>query len=249
MSKLNLMLHAGARPVSREELYGVQTPEATKTWHPVPHHLMFEEVTRQLTNAGATVVAEAHGLLGKDGGKYFGMVQIGDPARPDGDYGLVIGVRNSHDQSWPGAIALGNGVFVCDNLSFYGEVQLARKHTRWFMRDMPRLVSTAVGKLIEKRQQQDLRITRYRCSEITNTIANDIIVNAMLAGVIGGQKLPAVVQEWRQPRHDEFKERTAWSLFNAFTEVAKTQSVEAMPQRTAALYGVFDSYFNLALGA
>ena len=35
-------------------------------------------------------------------------------------------------------------------------------------------------------------------------------------------RLPAVLREWREPRHPEFREgRTAWRLFNAFTEALK----------------------------
>ena len=61
------------------------------------------------------------------------------------DYGLVIGLRNSHDKSFPASIALGSGVFVCDNLAFSAEVTIARRHTRFIERDLPRVVHTAVG--------------------------------------------------------------------------------------------------------
>src|SRR6516225_3893512 len=38
-------------------------------------------------------------------------------------------------------------------------------------------------------------------------------------GVVGAHQLPLVLKEWRQPRFEEFKARTAWSLFNAVTTV------------------------------
>ena len=42
---------------------------------------------------------------------------------------FVVGVRNSHDKSFPAGLVIGASIFVCDNLSFSGEVKLARKHT------------------------------------------------------------------------------------------------------------------------
>jgi len=45
------------------------------------------------------------------------------------DFALVVGLRNSHDKSFPAGLVIGASVLVCDNLSFSGEVRLARKHT------------------------------------------------------------------------------------------------------------------------
>ena len=42
-------------------------------------------------------------------------------------------------------LAVGAAVFVCDNLSFSGEVRLARKHTAHFERDLPQLVGRTIG--------------------------------------------------------------------------------------------------------
>ena len=43
----------------------------------------------------------------------------------------------------------------------------------------------------------------------------------MDAGAITSTQVPNVLQEWREPSHAEFLPRTAWSLFNAITEVHK----------------------------
>jgi hypothetical protein len=49
-----------------------------------------------------------------------------------------------------------------------------------------------------------------------------------------------------QPRHEEFKPRTAWSLFNCFTEVLKETSFFALPPRTVALNGLLDQYCGVS---
>src|SRR6185503_19450581 len=111
----------------------VKIPERTKTWVPIPHNRFLEGVQATLERAGLRVVTEAHGLT-RNGARYFGLLQVAN-GHADEDFGLVVGVRNSHDKSFPAGLVIGASVFVCDDLSFSGEVKLARKHTVQILRD------------------------------------------------------------------------------------------------------------------
>src|SRR5207249_1742876 len=135
---------------------------------------------------------------------------------------LVVGIRNSHDKSFPAALVLGASVFICDNLSFSGEVKLARKHTAHIERDLPQLVDRAVGMVSDLRNTQEQRFATYRQHELTNGQAHDLVIRALDGRVVPVTKIPAILTEWREPRHPEFRNgRTAWRLFNAFTEILK----------------------------
>ena len=60
-------------------------------------------------------------------------------------------------------------------------------------------------------------------------------------------RIPDVLQESREPRHPEFREgRTAWRLFNAFTEALKGR-LDELPRRTQALHGLLDATCGLAI--
>src|SRR5262249_47496177 len=145
----------------------------------------------------------------------------------------------------PAALVLGASVFVCDNLSFSGEVKLARKHTAHIERDLPQLVDRAVGLLGGLRQTQEQRFATYQGHEITDGQAHDLIIQALDARVVPVTKVPDVLTEWREPRHPEFCEgRTAWRLFNAFTEILKGNLGE-LPRRTQALHGLMDAACGL----
>jgi len=51
-----------------------------------------------------------------------------------------------------------------------------------------------------------------------------------------------------EPRHAEFRAgKTAWRLFNAFTEAMKGD-LDALPRRTQALHGLLDAACGLAAG-
>jgi hypothetical protein len=152
----------------------------------------------------------------------------------------VVGIRNSHDKTFPAGIVAGTHVMCCDNLAFSGEVQISRKHTRYALRDLPLMTSRAVGQLSLKLHNLDQRILCYHETPINDPRAHDIVVRALDSGVITTTQVPEVLAEWREPSHEQFQPRTAWSLFNAFTEVHKRVNPHTRVRRGEALYGIFD---------
>jgi hypothetical protein len=243
MHQAKLMLHQGAHAATVEQLQAVITPERTNTWVPIPHARLLENVERSLEGVGLHVVTAAHGLA-KEGQRYFGLLHVAN-GNADGDFGLVVGVRNSHDKSFPAAVALGATVFVCDNLSFSGEVKLARKHTTYIERDLPSLVSRAIGQLTDMRGAQERRFLTYKAQPISDSQANDVIIQALDARVLPVTHIPEVLKEWRTPKHD-FGAKTAWRLFNGFTEVLKG-NLDMLANRTTALHGILDATCGLVI--
>ena len=240
----NLILHCGAHRVDRSEVQSIETPRPTETWTPIPHMELIQNVERILAVTKLTIASSAHSLT-HDGARYFGLMEIQSQASGSDDYCWVLGLRNSHDKTFPAGITAGAQVFVCDNLSFSGEVKLARKHTRFIVRDLPQLVGRAIGKLMEKWHDQDRRISVYKEKRLTNVTAHDLIIRGCDVGVCSNRLIPAVLSEWRTPRYEEFGKRNVWSLFNAFTESLKTGNLAELPKRTEALHGLLDSYVGL----
>ena len=48
------------------------------------------------------------------------------------------------------------------------------------------------------------------------------------------------MQEFRNPRHEEFKGGSLWSLYNGITENLKGGDLTKLPQRTMTVQSVFD---------
>jgi hypothetical protein len=241
-----LVLHRGARTATRDEVAHVPTPDRTRSWVPIPHVTLLDGVQAALERAGLTVTSESHGL-GRDGDRLFSLLRLADGTDP-GDFGLTVGVRNSHDQSFPAGLVIGATVFVCDNLSFSGEVRLARKHTVHIARDLPQLIDAAVGRLGDLRRSQAVRFDAYKRHELADSAAHDLLVQMLDARVLPVTKLPLALKEWRDPRHPEFRDgKTAWRLFNAVTEAAKGGDIQNLPRRTQALHGLVDTACGLTL--
>lgn len=234
----SLSLHAGALSATREEVLAVHTPEATETWQPVPHATLLDGVISRLESIGLKVRREQHGLQG-NGARWFGVFDL--EARSGNDeYSLSVGLRNSHDMSMAAAAIMGARVWLCDNQSYSGEVQFSRKHTSEILAHLPEILDRTVVKLSMLEDYQAIRFNHYKRTEIDNRDANDLLVQAVMQKALPVTRLPKVYREWINPSHEEFAPRTAWSLFNAFTEIYKSTSPFALPLRSQRLHHLLD---------
>jgi hypothetical protein len=245
MQKANLILHCGAANTTLERVQATRTPTATETFTPVPHFDFIERVRTALGASNMRVVEEAHSLT-KDGNRYFGLLQIANCQKTSEDYSYVMGLRNSHDHSFSAGLVVGASVFVCDNLSFSGEIRIARKHTSRILEDLPILTNRAVGMLAQKWTSMNERIAAYKQAQLSDSVVHDFVIRALDAGACTVTQIPTILTEWRTPRHPEFAQdgKTAWRLFNSFTEAAKG-SLMQLPKRTISLHGLLDAQVGL----
>jgi hypothetical protein len=165
--------------------------------------------------------------------------------KPAADYALAIGVRNSYDRSLSVGLTLGSRVFCCDNLAFSGEVTMHRKHTVNVFRDLPDLIYRMLYQVSSMRERTDSEIAAMKVRELQPPAAHHLMVEAIQANVLPASRLPKVIEAWEEPRHEEFAPRTAWSLFNAFTEVQKSACPRAQMEGSLRLSSLFRRELSL----
>lgn len=230
-----LILHAGGRVVERDEIYDSPTPDGTHTWTPVPHATVLKLVEQTIVTSGLEVTDSSFALA-RGGDRMFGVLTLAGGT----DYATVIGVRNSHDKSFPVSFCLGSRVFVCDNLAFSAEVVVKTKHSRLVLDRLPRLVNEGIAELINKRGRQAQRIEAYKEATIRDLPhLHDLVMRSYRAKAIPARAIAEVVEEYETPRHPEFAAPTLWSYFNSVTEVLKNYG--DLTQRTQRLHGVVDA--------
>lgn len=252
MNKTNLVLHCGARSISRDALAAIPCPAATETWHPISHIHLVLEVERALANSGMKIVSEAYGVTDENA-RMFGLLQVArqDVAEPN-DYAYVIGLRGAIDKSLSRGLAVGSSVFVCDNMAFSSEIVMHRKQTINILRDLPVMVDTAIGQLHQRWNDQGRRIDTYKATGIGNKDAAYLLME-MAGDVFPAQKLTDIYQEFKTPRHPEFSGGSLWGLFNAVTEYlkpraeSKASGLWTMPARTGRLHKVCDDFAGLTI--
>ena len=221
MKNLKLTLHCGGHAVESTEVQKTPTPMPTESWMPIPHFTLVERLREIVGNAGLSITQEMN-------------------------IGTVIGLRNSHDKSFPAGINAGSAPFVCDNLAFHNEVKIARRHTKFILRDLPNILAGAFGKLLNTWGNNAKRIEAYQAYTLKDNEAHDILARAYRCGAVSKTALADVLDQWEKPLHEEFAPRNLWSLHNAFTQVYKGNLI-ALPKRSQALHGILDPFAGLNL--
>jgi len=251
--KVNLHICGGNRTlVDFERVQSVETPmpsfrnkpnkktgELAVSHQPIAHDALVTRAKSFLDSNGFTIQDEVHSLARGDQ-HYFGLFAVDHPNRVATDRGCVIGLRNSHDKTFPAGLCAGDAPFVCDNLIFTNTIKLARRHTRNILNDLDFTINRALGKLFSFWHGQDNRIEAYKNFDLTNSKVNDLVIRACRAGAIPKSKIIDVVDQWESSDHTQFWDRNMNSLYNAFTEIYKGNLV-ALPNRSEALHSVLDS--------
>lgn len=240
--KSQLMLHQGARHVTLRELANTPTPKRTKTHVPISHIDAITTVLKSLQDNQFEVIDARHGLS-KDNNRYFGLINMRHPDKADNDSGWAIGCRNSHDKKFGYAVTAASQVFVCDNLAMSGKWYVSRKHTSHIEDIYRKLVEDCIPEIKQDLVNFDKREHNYKNVHINNGLAADIILTAARKGVITSTDILKVDQSWRHPQHEQFEDKTIWSLYNAFTESQKRLSnPNLLNNRQGVLHDMLDMF-------
>ena len=215
------------------------TPDGTDSHTPIPHFSLVDETHAALERAGLEVEQEEHALA-RGGLRYFGGFALkGNDIKAD-DRRLVLGLRNAHDKSFAASVCIGNQMMVCENLCFSSDVKLARRHTKNIVADLPRVLSSAISRVVSHWSDMGKRIDAYKSIEVAKANAADMIIDLVDAKAFPARDVYKAVKEFETPRHDEFKGGSLWTLYNGITEHLKGGDLSKLPQRTMTVQSVFD---------
>jgi hypothetical protein len=241
-----LMLHCGGQLKTRQEVFGVPLPEATKSYVPLAYESFLTRIEKQVKTEGMEIQDQKL-ALSHNGQRLFGLLHLKMPGIVAEDYGCVLGLRNSYDKSCSTGLCVGATVFVCDNLSFSGsQITFERKHTANLLRDLSWIITETISKLPVLFANQSKTFEVYRERPLSDKEAHDLIVRLYDEGAINVTQIPGLLKEWRTPRHAEFEKggKTMWRLFNATTETVKGD-LWRLPYRTGIVHRVLDAECGL----
>lgn len=258
MSNIHMCLSKASRLVTPEQMREHADGQRqmlrelqTMTWRPIAHADVLDKVKQGIDRAGLVITDQKHALWGDKGERYFGIMEVRGNAGQRDDFGQIIGLRNSIDKSLSARIGAGSRVFICDNLDFAAELQLARKHTRWVMEGIDLNIDRIMAQCQSVWNHHEERITAYRECRLNRGQVHDLTVRAIQADVLPQSKLLKVLDEYQEPKHFEFKQNgeTLWRLYNAFTETLKEVNPWTLTERTTTLQKGFDARTELATAA
>lgn len=233
MGTANLMVHAGGRYVERDELLMVPCPEPTRTWKPVDHFTVATSVIHLMQMGGYGIKREKWALSGPGNERMFGVLDM-ECDLNGRDITLAVGVRNSVDKTFPLGFCAGNRVFVCDNLAFSAELMVKKKHMKNGFSNFTVSISKAVASLEGFVQAEKARIQRWQGTKISRLQRDHVILKALESDVFPKTLMVDVFREQVNPQYAEFRDGTAFGLFNNFTTAMRPRAVRLPHEHSMA---------------
>ena len=223
-----LSAHKDSHKVNEDAVRAIPSPAATATWHPISHGALLDQTLLLLADAGLKVGSKQF-ALSNDQNRMFGVFDVLNLDNADGSVSFAVGLRNSIDKTLPAGICFGARVFVCDNLAFSGEVSIHRRHTKNIMAELPTLMRDAVSQFGAFRDSHYRLFDALKLATITPDEVWAIVGKAYENGAVNKSKIADIVVEYRSEEHiAKHGTGTAWSLYNAGTEVFKTRQARNM---------------------
>ena len=246
------------RPTSgkctRKEAFSTDLiPERTDTYQPLSNEELVMMINTVADQFGMKLTDEQLGMDLK-GMRFFGVYTVEGFDFFGGRIKLMIGFANSYNKSMSGKVCIGGRVMVCSNEAFYAYTDettgigglASHEHRRNIHDGLYQRICHAFEGIETFRKQQEIFYGHLNERPISQEEALAMSVRAAQKGVINKTRILTVAEEWqwqeRGPQNEaekmdgriwypEFKPRTAYSLFNAFTEVQKDR-LQANPVQT-----------------
>lgn len=221
---MSAILMGDGTSISYDNLSLVPVPDSTPSWTPIPWKFLVDTVLSRVELAGWTV--NDVNLMTSGNNSTTGMPQelFGTICLDNGDDGIApqLALRTSYNMHYKTAVCAGARVLVCSNGIFSGEFEVAfRKQTTYALRDISGRIDDGVARV-----QEAYDATRRR-RDFLSTVPLSLDDGFGLVGVAVGREVitPTMAnvayRDWRDPKHEEFSSRDAWSLYNCFTEGVK----------------------------
>jgi hypothetical protein len=220
----------GAGKITRANLALIETPEATDTFKPIPHHELVNSLIETLSFRHINVVSDEY-VTDAEGMKMFGLLQLDATFL---DLRFSIGIRNAHDKSMRLGLVAGYNVMVCSNMSFNGEFKpVLAKHSKHF--NLEDALTIGVDRIQKGWKPMQVELEHRRSFQLTDDQARLMIYRGFLQERFPIKLMKPVDQEYFNPSYEEFKPKTLWSLENAFTHGFKKLNPIPQYQATARL--------------
>jgi len=225
------LCHSQSRIVTRGELELLHAPDPTRTWVPVDHSTVIDTVSQALVQSGFEI-ERMQFCVSRNDARMFAVADLRS-SLVTGVH-LAVGIRSSYDKSLPLGFVAGSRVFVCDNLQFRSELIVARRHSPHGKARFQEAIQRAIQSLVQFRTTETARVRRLQLTGCSDMHAESVLLKSFEQGIVSHRLLGRVIREWRDPSFEEFSDRNAWSLLNAFTTVMG-ERLRSNPQAYAAL--------------
>ena len=215
---------AGTNFAEYNEVIKVPVPEATNTYQPISHKNVIDLIAYKAQRMTGYEVANQQFVLGAKGKQMFGSVAL---RTGDNDRHALLGFANSYDKSISLRIVSGASIMVCSNMCISGsDFTSRRKHTTGVVAEIEGMVEAAIEASTSNYFEVAAQLDIWKSMAVNWEKGAEILGRAFFDGILSPRQTSIAMQDWRdardgKPRHQEFSEPTAYSLYNCMTEGLK----------------------------
>lgn len=228
--------------VTRNEIMAINSPEFTKTWHPISHSEVIKSLDATLKEKGIGIRQETYSVK-NEGKNIFGTWVL--DIEKKGTF-LQMGFRNSISKNFAVGICAGTWVVACSNMMFKGEFIEFRKHTSGISyNELLEIEDRALDQVIEQGNSIIKWQDSLRKYELAGPKFKQITYDAMDQGVLAPnhfkvfQEAHAAELELSKSKHGSLYE-----FHGAVTRMNRDLNLFTIDSRTRELCNLCDNYRN-----
>ena len=186
---------------------------------PVPHYDAIVSFRDQLAEHNIQVLSETI-VLSPD---TFRLMYLADIAAKDTDeYVYQVGFINNNDRSKAFTGLAGTKVFINNAQMHYSDGSYKTRHTTNVREMLYERNAHIIRWFEEFYAEQTGRIEAMKNTEVTDEILGAVVLSYIRNRyTLSSTNIKNIVKEFDDPKYDEFKPRTLWSLQNTTAEVFK----------------------------
>src|SRR5271156_1267243 len=237
-----LSAHKNTEIVTRETLRALPAVIGTDSFKPVAHIELVETFEREFNRRDIQIVRDQF-AMSKNGMRLFGTFDL----TLNGVNGMAaaLGFRTANNRTMALQGIAGMRVFVCDNMAFSGEtIVLRRRHTSGL---------NLLDEIVDALDQYEIHYRKLKAEigDLRNYAMDNVAAKVLMHDIFAKQLMPVrlfpevsnvyftqyLTNE--EPKYAAFRERTAWNLLNAFTEVAKDMPLTTRIDATQEIGAIF----------
>jgi len=234
-----------AGPASFKEVCSVPTPDATKTFRPVPHGELINSLRYACKTVGIGIRSEEFTLAHR-GARLFGTFTLEPFMRGNGRE-FTLGFRQGLNKSLSIGVCAGMKVIVCDNMMFDGEFIEFRKHTSGLDdAELVRIAINAVTQSMKKMADFKKWHDHMRAVKVNKYKFKCLTFDAMTQGVFPPAHLGRFLNCYGDERKVQLEmKQNADSLYTwhgGVTRLLRGKSHFQQAESNRLLQGICDNY-------
>ena len=250
MSTASLMVDSSGAVggITSADLKLLPDPVRTRTHHPVACHVLDDMMQHRLRKEfGVAVEVLPQFALNRTMTQIFGVYALRYP----NESGLLpaMAFRSSIDKSLQPKIAGGGRVWVCTNTCVWGDLlEVMRKQTKDSMEEIETMIIKVCAKLESHFHSAELEVEVMQDMEVNDRRGYAVLGELFGTGVLTPNQMTRAFRTWKKPGIEDFKPRSAWSLYNSVTEGLKVGQPGHMMGRYMRLHQDFRQRYVNAFG-